>query len=255
MSSDILAVIYSNLSSLYHECKTCITDQDNQPGIGTNLLRSLSSENSTETAKLLTRSATAGMEAQNSDFTDGAIIFRPYFPSSYVSQFLDTFLDPYDYYGNGTKGELNTAHLTARLPILTLIGAERQFPRVPLEAGGSEQPYVNTVLHVKWSRVIVVLVSIAVGQLVSVAIVLFMCRKVIVRDHNSYLSIAWSLRGFVGLVSNGSVDSGEVLASRLKDKCDLGVTYGSRRCVDDPRVREVGFWEEVDGDFEDGKYR
>ncbi|KAK0668516.1 hypothetical protein QBC41DRAFT_393570 [Cercophora samala] len=45
--------------------------------------------------------------------------------------------------------EVWVAHLAARLPILGLIGAQRELPRVTKEQGASEKPFVPTALQVK----------------------------------------------------------------------------------------------------------
>ncbi|KAK5663330.1 hypothetical protein OQA88_3758 [Cercophora sp. LCS_1] len=78
--------------------------------------------------------------------------------------------------------ELQVAHLAARLPLLAIIGAEKQLPRVQLESGASEKPLIRTTLQVKWERAIAVLGAILVGQLLAVVVVFCWCRNVFVRQ-------------------------------------------------------------------------
>ena len=48
--------------------------------------------------------------------------------------------------------ELKAAHLTARVPVLSIIGAELRLPRVLRAEEASADPVITTYLEVKWTR-------------------------------------------------------------------------------------------------------
>jgi len=148
--------------------------------------------------------------------------------------------------------ELYAAHLAARASILSVIGADRDLPKVTQELGVSERPFVNTELGVKWHRAIGVLVGILVGQLVAIVVVLFACRRVFVRDHDSYLSVARLLKTAMGKVEGRTMDTGRELADYLGAGGQT-MTYGTRQCGDEGY--EVDLWDNVDDQFPDGSYQ
>jgi hypothetical protein len=158
--------------------------------------------------------------------------------------------------------ELHVAHLTARLPILTVIGAEMQLPRVTQPKGQSERHLVRIVLDVKWERVAAILVAIALGQALAIAATVFVCRRVILHGHDSFFPIARLLNAAVNRAPGRSVDTGVELAARMEavddgrvdeDVRGMGMRYGTRRW--DEGVYEVDFGGDVKGDFPEGWYR
>jgi hypothetical protein len=147
--------------------------------------------------------------------------------------------------------ELYTAHLVARLPILAIMGAERQLPRVPRDKGAVERPFVVTSLEVKWTRAAGVLAGILAGQLLAVAVIFYTSRGVPVRDHDSFLSVARLLRTAVNTVEGGSTVSGKDLAESIGETVGE-VRYGTRRVCDAETERErheVDLWNDVDRVF------
>ncbi|KAK4455267.1 hypothetical protein QBC34DRAFT_460104 [Podospora aff. communis PSN243] len=147
--------------------------------------------------------------------------------------------------------ELHAAHLTARLPILAVMGAEARLPRVVRDAGASEQPYIVTSLEVKWGRGMGVLGAILAGQLIAVAVVWAYSRGVWVRDHESFFSIATVLRTAVVQGRGRSSDTGEQLAERMRGVVgEGGMRYGTRDVgVQGRRAYELDVWRDVKGVF------
>ncbi|KAK3291976.1 uncharacterized protein B0H64DRAFT_377535 [Chaetomium fimeti] len=88
--------------------------------------------------------------------------------------------------------ELHAAHLTARLPLLTVMGAEMQLPRVPKHATAhpAERHLVRIALDVKWAAVVAVMGAIVLGQAVVVGVTVACCRGVILHEHDSVLPVA-----------------------------------------------------------------
>jgi hypothetical protein len=152
--------------------------------------------------------------------------------------------------------ELHTAHLAARLPILAIMGAERQLPRVPREKGATEQPFIVTSLEVKWARAAGVLAAILAGQLLAVAVVFYASRGVLLRDHDSFLSVARLMRTAVNTIEGGSAAGGKDLAESIRETAG-GIRYGTRRVCDAETKRErheVDLWNDVDCVFCEGDY-
>ncbi|KAK0707873.1 hypothetical protein B0H67DRAFT_648009 [Lasiosphaeris hirsuta] len=156
--------------------------------------------------------------------------------------------------------ELHAAHLAARVPILAIIGAEQLLPKVLKEQGASERPYITTSLEVKWGRSFGVLGTILAGQLLAVAVVFYTARGVVLRDHDSYLSVARLLRTAVNslgkdVTGSGSTESGEELARRIQENGGVkqrNIKYGTKRVSKQgsPEVVVVDLWHDVDEDFE-----
>ncbi|KAK5655738.1 hypothetical protein OQA88_5275 [Cercophora sp. LCS_1] len=146
--------------------------------------------------------------------------------------------------------ELHTAHLTARLPVLAVIGAEKQLPRVTREAGASEVPFIVTSLEVKWRRSMGVLGAILAGQVVVVWVVYWYVGGVWVRDHDSFLSVARVLRTAMAGVKGLSTGTGKKLAERIEESVS-GMRYGTRK---GKMGLEVDIWEDAVPEFPLGKY-
>ncbi|KAK3985424.1 hypothetical protein QBC44DRAFT_275230 [Cladorrhinum sp. PSN332] len=148
--------------------------------------------------------------------------------------------------------ELFVAHLAARLPILTLIGAQSQLPRTTKEKGASEKPFVRTALEVKWPRAIAVVIAINAGALLAVFVIYWGCRSVLIPDkgRDSKLTVARFLYGFVGrsLERTTSVDTGKEMAKEMKD---VRLMYGVRKTEElEDGVRELGIWPVDEGEVE-----
>jgi len=141
------------------------------------------------------------------------------------------------------KTELYAAHLMARLPILTVMAAEEQLPRVTRDAEGENgkgtDPRITITLSVEWPFVISVLAGINLFQWVAVVAVIWYCRRknVYMRDEDSYLSVARIRRSSMNQIDGGSGLTGEQLA-KVMEKQGIGMRYGARR-VDLGRAREL----------------
>jgi hypothetical protein len=124
---------------------------------------------------------------------------------------------------------LNAAHQVARLPILTILGAEQQLPTVNEKAGDEPQTIVIIELGVQWERVYTVLGSILGGQLLAIAAATFVCRGVPLQDPQSYLSVASLLRHAAAVADSlGSV--------RIK------LRYGAKKVDGCDGTYEIGLW-------------
>jgi len=125
--------------------------------------------------------------------------------------------------------ELYAAHLTARLPVLTVMAADGQLPRMrPDGEGSDDNSRITITLSVEWSRVITVLVAIHVGQLIAVRLAYFYCRNVFMRDSDSYLSVARLLREAMNKVEGGTGLTGQELG-KIMGKQGVRMRYGTRR--------------------------
>jgi hypothetical protein len=256
----------SEINATFFECRTCLTDADNNPGIGTDILAGLLSGNSTLTANLLV--LLGSFERRFEYFGTDPIYpsvsrqlwIRSYSIMNKNAHFLNT---PKDSLHDGMKdgeprdnvakeAELYAAHLASRLPLLSIIGADAELPRMTRESGASERPFINVVLEVRWKRTVGVLVAIFAGQLVIMGIVKFLCRQVFIRDHDSYLSIITVLRTATQQIEGRSTDSGKEIAAYLDEK-GVKMRYGTRRREDG--LLEVDLWRDVDSSFPNGTYR
>lgn len=177
-------------NATYYECTTCLTDKENNLGLGHDVFHNLSGEAAPYVAGSLTRFGTFERRyvfySIGENETDNLVI-RSYPIMNLTTHFLNGLRDPMPQSEDLDKGdprlsvtgeaELYAAHLAARLPVLAVIGAERQLPRTTREPGASQRPIVHTSLEVKWNRVIGVLIGILVGHLVAIAIVIFGCSR------------------------------------------------------------------------------
>ncbi|KAK4443860.1 hypothetical protein QBC34DRAFT_361207 [Podospora aff. communis PSN243] len=116
------------------------------------------------------------------------------------------------------EGERRAAQIVARLPMYHIISADMLLPKEPLTVGASPRSYIQRTLEVKWDRAIAVLLAIFVGELLAISVVYYACRKVLVRDHESYLSIARLLMEYLEQpeAKGRSVDTGRELTEQMK---------------------------------------
>ena len=153
-----------------------------------------------------------------------------------------------------TSWVLDVAHLTARLPILPIIGAQMRLPRILRDPGEPAEPFVLTGLEVKWARAVWILAALMGGQLLMVAVVAFLTRKVPVREHDSYLAVARLMRTAMNTAERGSTAAAEELAESIRGKLRAdGIRYETRMI--NQRTRCVDLWEDVERKFpKDVKY-
>ncbi|KAK6507928.1 hypothetical protein TWF481_006349 [Arthrobotrys musiformis] len=239
-----------------YECTTCLSDQNNNPGVGDNLFHGLPAINSTATANLL---LVFGILERVWTYTsryreESGLAIRIYSGKPRFAHFMNDLGAGYirtPPFNNKSESELFAAHLAARLPLFAVMGAETRLPKVARDDGATERLFVNVVVEVRWSRAIGVLIALLVGQLAAIAIVMIVCRKVFVRDHDSCLSIARLLRSAMGKVDGGSVNTGLEIAEYL-EAMEVEMMYGSRGEGD---YRVVDLWNDIEKDFPDAVYR
>lgn len=254
------------------ECTTCLSDTGNKPGLGTNLFFGQAPENaSTITSRLLHYGAYERVYEDYSDSGRSAFATRLYSSQNLNSHFLndrnsaledgqpDDAPEDAPRVKAAEEVELYAAHLAARLPLLPVIGADSQLPKVTRDPGASERPYVAVALEVKWRRTAGVLIGILFGQIIAIAVVKWMCQKVFLRDHDSFLSVSRLLRtAMLDLKKGSSVKAvstanGEELAAALDER--LGGTrlrYGTRNRGGE--FLEVDLWHDVDNRFPPASY-
>ncbi|CUS15094.1 unnamed protein product [Tuber aestivum] len=245
-------------NATFFECMTCLTDTNNNPGIGDDILFHQPSENSPLVAGHLLRFGTFERVFGGYDSKGSQLAIRLYSSMNKNSHFLNNMGNELHTGATGdaphvevpVEAELYAAHLAARLPLLAIIGADSQLPKVTREKGASEQPFISVALEVKWTRTIVVLVSILIGQLLAVAVVKFMCRNVFLRDHDSFLSLARILKTSMQKVEGRSAGNGKDLATFL-DGEGVRMRYGTRARED---YLEVDLWDDVQNWFPDSLY-
>ncbi|GAB1312059.1 hypothetical protein MFIFM68171_02269 [Madurella fahalii] len=199
-----------------YECTTCLSDQDNKSAAKTLPFQNYPAASST------------------TSFNDG--IYDEDNPSTNVPSY----------------SEVHAAHLAARLPILTIIGAETQLPRRTKVEGAPELPMANIVLDVKWQRVWGVLGAMLGGQLLVIVGTFWWCREIILPDHDSYLPIARLLRTAMQNTDGRSVATGWEFAAQMAGE-NMRMKYGTRTTQDGSR--EVDLWDDVDGEFPEARYR
>ncbi|EUC41965.1 hypothetical protein COCMIDRAFT_29323 [Bipolaris oryzae ATCC 44560] len=153
--------------------------------------------------------------------------------------------------GISFQAKLHPAHLVARLPLLAILGAETQLPKVTKIAGASERLFIDVRLNVKLKEPITVLVCIFGGQVLAIGAVIFYCRNVFIRDYASSLSIARLLKKTTEDTEGMSTHTGEELAEYLDSK-GVMMRYGTRRKGDE--AFEVDLWNDVEDEFPDAIY-
>ncbi|RYP01586.1 hypothetical protein DL765_010851 [Monosporascus sp. GIB2] len=248
-------------NATFFECTTCLTDRNNNPGVGSDLFHGFPAGNVSYAAGVLLRFGPFDRIYQFEPSSPLSV--KEYSSQEHTMHFINHIgaltyeKDGEDWFTHSVPAEyeLHAAHLAARLPILAIIGAERQLPRVTRENGASERPYITTRVKVRWDRAIGVLAMILVGQLLAVVVVFFSCKGVFIRDHDSFLSVARLLRTAVNTIEGGSADSGKELANRIRAETGEGsvggMRYGTRtKCNEDGRQQvEVDLWHDVDNIF------
>ncbi|RYP28805.1 hypothetical protein DL767_007023 [Monosporascus sp. MG133] len=183
------------------------------------------SENSSYAAALLLRFG-AFERVYGFDPPADSLAVRLYSSMGTTSHFVNNLTTANDSNGTVTvESELQAAHLAARLPILSVIGADRQLPKVTKEQGASERPFVSTAVQVRWDRAFGVLGGILIGH---------------------YLSVARLLRTAVHGADLRSVDFGVELAAKIGTK----IKYGTKQ--NQEGYYEVDLWEDVENVFPKG---
>lgn len=248
------------------ECTTCLSDTNNKPGLGTDIFFGQDPENADTIATLLLNFGAYERVAQAPP-RFGAFAYRFYSSQNMNSHFLNDRESNLD--NGATKdaprvrvpdhAELYAAHLTARVPLLPIIGADSQgqLQKATHEFGASERPFISVVLEVKWTRAAGVLVGIICGQIVAIAIVKRMCRNIFLRDHDSFLSVARLLRTVTGEVKGRSTETGKELAAALdkelvRKRGDSKLRYGTRNRGGE--YYEADMWLDVNNEFPAGLY-
>jgi hypothetical protein len=138
---------------------------------------------------------------------------------------------------------LLAAFLTARAPMLALLGAQLELPRVQADE--------SAALKVKWERTICALAGIRVALMLAVAVTFGYCRwlGVVVRDHDSFFSIASLLQTILGSVRDRLriVDGAKAVERYLRDDGRM-LRYGTRRVGGSGNL-ELDIWDDVKGRF------
>lgn len=218
----------------FYECTTCLTDSTGSPGIttsssGSALFRNLPPSESLWAANALLHTGT--FERIYAFYSRPKLGFymRQYSSQQTTLHFLSNLSSfasdtrgqdgSQDWYAKAVplKYEVEAAHLTAQLPIMAVMGAETQLPRVTKEQGASEQPFTQTRLQVKWRYVWISLTCIQVILLSLVVAVCWICKKEAtpLPDHDSYLSFAWLLK--TAMVEHGHEVPSEADGERLAE--------------------------------------
>jgi hypothetical protein len=253
-------------NATYYECTTCLSTPNHGPRLGS-ALHALPTQNASYAAGLLLRypvfERVYAFYSIDEASRDGLGI-RQYSGMDKTMHFMNRLgrILPPD---NGSprltvphETELYAAHLAARAPVLSLIGAERELPKDPLEPGASERPLVRTALEVKWQRAITVLETIVGGQVLAVGVVVWACWGLFVPDHESFLCLARLLKTAMANVEGRTTDDGKELAKYLARPHDgqavkTMLRYGSRYRKDG--MLELDIWDDVDNCFPEGSYR
>jgi hypothetical protein len=250
----------------FYECTTCLTDRFGNPGLDPSAFHGFPGKDLPYAAGMLLRYTSFdildfAVNLAMSVIAEVADVSRVYYSAlSYECRDDDVdFMtdikalnfkkdaNDWDKSPVPLAYELGAAHVVARAPILAIVGAERLLPKVLKEAGASERPYITTSLEVKWAQSFGVVAAILAGQLLTIAAVYFYTgKKVLLRDHDSYLAVARLLRTAVsdrpadGYVVR-STDSGEEIARRLQGDAKVkGLKYGTK--TNSSGVAEVDLW-------------
>ncbi|EGS21200.1 uncharacterized protein CTHT_0030460 [Thermochaetoides thermophila DSM 1495] len=257
-------LIKAGLLNLAAQLRTCLTDGNGRPGMPQNVFFNYPAENSTYASRVL-----LSFPAQDDrlyDYGQGSFNAKLYKDQAFYNFTLDLADDCYapsfisdmtdDWYANlDFNGyEVSAANIMARVPILTLIGAEKILPRVTLLKGATEQHTVVSTLDVKWGRAATTLAALTAGQAIAVVIAWFASRGILLRDHDSFLSIGRIFRTAMtkieGTPEGGSLASGRQLADAIqKSAYPPGkIRYGTRKKMD---WYELDLWDDVDYFFPD----
>lgn len=240
MKQTHLSVIRQERNASVFECNTCLSDRldERLAGIRGNFFRGLSANESVYTMNTLLHLGPNGY-GRPSDF-DEHTLFR--WRDMSQAQAGNWFGD-FERYIPDTHPVLTTkissptvlyaADLAARVPVLTVMGAEASQPKVLKDEGSAAQRYVVELkLRVVWARAIGVVFAIQGGLLLSTAVVHFYCKNVFLRDHDSFLSVARILASAIVKVEGRTASSGKELARHMQE-LKLGMKYGSRKIGED----------------------
>ncbi|KAK0711757.1 hypothetical protein B0H67DRAFT_491133 [Lasiosphaeris hirsuta] len=254
------ALLQFERNATFFECTTCLKRRDGNPGLDQGLFFNFPSAKLPYAAGVLLN---FGPFDRRYGYSAGQFSAKEYGSQEHSMHFING-LGAMRYAELGESWystpvsatyELYAAHLAARLPILAIMGAERQLPLVTREQGASSQPFIVTSLEVKWGRGFGVLGAILVGQLLAVGVVFGYSRRVPVRDHDSFLSVARLLRTAMNTIRGRSADPGKELAESIRGTIG-GIRYGTRRGRD-PKTgrewREVDLWNDVASVFPKGE--
>ena len=158
-----------------------------------------------------------------------------------------------NFYKNGTPPSLDqkeyynryVAALVARLPIAAIAYGDLLCPYIQKDPKAHSIEYVETTLEVEWGRVAGAASAIVAGQILAIAVVLYYCRNVYIRE-DSFLATVELLKTVLIKIEDGSVMTGVELENALDKVLGGPVRYGtipgSQR--DYPRValgREVDY--------------
>jgi len=240
--------------SFFYECTTCLTSNSGIPGLDTSILSNFNSSRLPYAAGILLR---IGPFDYFYDYSgpSGEFVARVYSSSSeriHQPQPFELPDTPYYFYLEPkfhTKPvplnfEIEIAHLVARLPILAIIGAERELPRKTRDPNAtSADAYIVTNLKVKWPRAFGILAGLVAGQVLVIGVAAVATRNVPIRDHDSLLSVARLLRTAMEKIEGRSMASGEELAECIERELRLGegMRYGTE--IVDEGTRRVDLWE------------
>ncbi|KAG0642459.1 hypothetical protein HOY80DRAFT_901073, partial [Tuber brumale] len=123
---------------------------------------------------------------------------------------------------------LYVAALVARLPIAAIVyGNQKIFPRKSKDPNAREsQTHILTTLEVKWRRVAIAAGAIVAGQIFAIAVVLYYCRNVYIRE-DSYLTTAELLKTVLNKIGDGSMMTTVELENALDMALKGPVSYGT----------------------------
>jgi hypothetical protein len=104
-----------------------------------------------------------------------------------------------------------------------------------------------------------VLVGILGVLLLSILVVAVYCRKILIPDRDSYLSVARLLRTAMNTVEHNSTSLGKKLAGCIDEDNEVRMRYGAirtTRTIDEEEVYKIDLWKEDDfvDDFPEGFY-
>ncbi|PUU75108.1 hypothetical protein B9Z19DRAFT_1067671 [Tuber borchii] len=139
-----------------------------------------------------------------------------------------------NFYQNGTGGSaaqkmyynIYVAGLVARLPMATIAYGDQIYPHVPKDRNANLTINVETTLKVKWGRVGIAAGIIVGSQILAIAVVLYYCRNVYVRE-DSYLTTAELLNTALNKIDHGSTMTMEELGDALGKALEGPVSYGT----------------------------
>ncbi|KAK0716365.1 hypothetical protein B0H67DRAFT_261603 [Lasiosphaeris hirsuta] len=142
------------------ECEMCLTDHNGKPAFSDGVLHGLAPDSSSFAANTLLYIGTYQVWKKTPS-NKILSVKRHAWQSEDVNMFGDHTLSP-ESSKFMAQTELYVAHITARLPLLTIVGADVSLPRVTkIEGEGAlEQPVTSITLEVRWDRTISVLAAI-----------------------------------------------------------------------------------------------